>query len=107
MNNPNLTQSGVCYNLYKSPYHFEYGGFVWYFSSIPHMLKFENKAKIKTDWLTDSFTNRFKYVVDASILALFQLYNQVETRGFYIINKETCQEYHSLSDVPMKVVLNV
>lgn len=105
MSNPNLTPSGVCYNLYKSPFRFVYGGYEWYFSSHQHMLKFQQKVKIRTDWLTDSLSNRFHFIIDASLVAMFQLYRQVETRGFYVVSVAG-QEFQSINDVTMKVKLN-
>lgn len=104
--NTNLTPSGVCYDLKNTPFHCAYDGYEWYFSSHTHLLKFQQKARIKTDWLSDSLTNRFHFTIEASQIALFQLYRQVETRGFYVIDYDKAKEYNSISDINMKVVLN-
>lgn len=98
----NLTRNGVCYDVENSPFWEEVGGFRFYFSSETHRKNFFAKAKVKELWLTDSLTRRFHFEVDASVLALFQLYWQIETRGFYIVSECGC-EYRSLEDVKMKV----
>ena len=49
------------------------------------MEKFKSKWLIKVEWLCDSMTRRFKFEVDAKWVAIFQLYCQVETRGFYVV----------------------
>lgn len=82
-----LTPYGVCYDLEKSPYVVEYRDWAFHFSTKRNAKNFQEKAHVKELWLTDSFTRRFHYSVDAHVLALFQLYEQLEKRGMYIMDK--------------------
>lgn len=96
-----LTKSGVCYRLSKSPFYEDYKGYRFFFSSETHRRNFHAKARIKEQWLSDSLSRRFHFDVDASEIAIFQLYWQIETRGFYVVS-ETGREYYSLRDVGMR-----
>lgn len=80
-----LTRSGVCYNLSESPFVSSKEGWLFYFSSHTHLLKFEREADKRMEWLTDSLSQRFHVLVKANMLALIQLYMQVEKRGFMIV----------------------
>lgn len=84
MTDTKLTRNGVCYNLGCTPFHAEVGGYDFAFSSRTHLESFLRKAKVKTEWLNDSLSRRFHVVVKADELALVQLYQQVETRGFRV-----------------------
>lgn len=99
-----ITKYGVCYNLHDSPYNLEYSGYKFYFSTYTNEKKFIEKARIKELWLTDSLSRRFHFNVDASLIAIFQLYNQIENRGFYVV-AVTGQEFESLDDVHIKAVM--
>lgn len=98
-----LTKSGVCYNLKGSPYSVWYGGFTFYFSSVTHQRNFMEKCRIRCEWMRDSMTRRFHMDVDMGALPLFQLYMQVERRGFYVVS-DRGHEYRSHKDVGFKVV---
>lgn len=104
-----LTRHGVCYDLEGSPYTAECEGFVFHFSSVPHMDKFMRETRKREEWLNDSLSRRFRFRVDASIIAVFQLYHQVETRGFYVVDMRPGISgsivYKSLKDLDVKAVL--
>ncbi len=99
-----LTRNGVCYSIMDSPFYQDYGGYRFFFSSETHRSKFFEKARIREEWLTDSLSRRFHFKFDASLLAIFQLYDQVESRGFYVVC-EGGQELNSLDDVKIKAVM--
>lgn len=99
-----LTKYGVCYNLKQSPYDVEYSGYRFFFSTYTNEKKFIEKVRIKELWLTDSLSRRFHFAVDASIIAIFQLYNQIENRGFYVVSV-TGEEFESLDDIKIKAVM--
>lgn len=96
-----LTRNGVCYRLNTSPFYEDYKGYRFYFSSETHRRNFHSKVRIKEDWLSDSLSRRFHFHVDASEIAVFQLYWQIESRGFYVVS-ETGKAYYSLRDVGMR-----
>lgn len=97
-----MTRYGVCYNLKESPYSLILYGYEWFFSTAAHMENFRKKSRIRRDWLNDSLTRRFKVDIEASELALFQLYQQVETRGFYVVDM-----YGNVLDCPECVEFEV
>lgn len=79
-----LTRHGVCYDLEHSPFFSTWSSFIFFFSSMKHKESFDSKINVRIPWLNDSLSRRFKMKVDVDVLAVFQLYNQVETRGFYV-----------------------
>lgn len=93
----NVTENGVCYDLTATPFFVDYRGVRFYFSSNSHAKKFEDKIKVKSEWMSDSFTRRFHFKVDAAMIAVMQLYCQVETRGFRILYNNV--EYRRREDV--------
>ena len=105
MSGAELTANGVCYNLKRSPYTYEYFGFRFYFSSRTHLKNFVEKATMKQEWLCDSLTRRFKYDVDASTLAVFQLYNTIETRGFHVVRLIDEKSIEDRNDLHFTVVV--
>lgn len=78
------SKDGVFYDMERSPYKTMYGDYTFHFSSRKHMSSFLDKMPVRLDWLTDSFSKRFHFYVDAGLIAMFQLYFQVETRGCYV-----------------------
>ena len=76
----------ICYDLPESPFVHEWGEWRFYFSTAAHLRNFIGKIDMKIAWLNDSFSRRFRFNVDASVLAVFQLYNQIENRGFYVVS---------------------
>lgn len=84
-----VSRYGVAYDLKTSPYKVLYGEWEFYFSSMPHRKKFIENLTKRTEWLSDSLSRRFRMTVRADSLAVFQLYQQVETRGFFVRNTST------------------
>lgn len=78
------TKNGVVYDLSNTPFIGTYGQYDFAFSSATHLIKFNDKIGIRVTWLNDSFSKRFHVTIDVCILAVIQLYMQVETRGFRI-----------------------
>lgn len=101
-----ITKYGVCYDIKNSPYTYSFMQYEFHFSTINNRNKFEKQLSVKQLWLTDSLSRRFKYSIEAYILAIFQLYHQIEHRGFYIINTNNYREYQSLEDIKFKVVVD-
>lgn len=99
-----LTRNGVCYDLEASPYTFGWRDYRFHFSSEPHRRRFMERVRERELWLNDSMTRRFKYRADFSLLAVFQLYSQVETRGFYVRDLGSGATYGSVADVRFAVV---
>lgn len=83
-----LTPNGVCYALHESPYFVWWRGYTFFFSSDSHARKFRNEVAMKCAWLDDSFRRRFKYDIQVPLLATFQFYRQVETRGFFVVSDD-------------------
>ncbi len=81
-----LTPSGVAYNLDESPYYYRWRDYEFRFSSVYHKRRFIEQLNVKREWLNDSLSNRFKMDIKADILAVLQLYRQVETRGYLVID---------------------
>lgn len=102
-----LTPYGVCYNLEESPFYTDFiyttywseRHFRFFFSSHKHKESFEAKLQVRVPWLIDSMTRRFGMTLEMGIVAVFQVYNQVETRGFYVVDREDGTEWRSADQV--------
>lgn len=75
---------GVCYDLRDTPYRVDYGGYTFCFSSANHERRFRENARIRVGWLEDSMSRRFHFHMTLPDVALFQLYRQIEQRGFRV-----------------------
>lgn len=95
----NLTKNGVCYELTNSPFYSHYKGMAFYFSSIKHKDAFDSKVQVRVPWLNDSISRRFKFSVNMEWVAVIQLYRQVETRGFLIIDYVKGVTYRCLDEI--------
>lgn len=99
MPNPIITKNGVCYDIRNSPFKVEVMGFEFYFSTQLHAVNFSEKWFMKVDWLNDSMHRRFKVNMSLGELALFQLYMQIEKRGFYVKDVYGCEVYECPQEV--------
>lgn len=90
------SKNGVFYELKESPYSFMYGDCTFFFSSRKHLSSFMDKIYVRTQWLDDSTEKRFHFQVNMRLVAAFQLYFAVETRGCYVVlgdgEELTCKE---------------
>ena len=89
----NLTRNGVAKDLSKSPYIFTglFNGdrLDLHFSSMLHMNNFLRNREQNHSMIYNYIYKRFKYHMDCGLLADLNLYQKIETRGFYVrINKE-------------------
>ena len=101
------SKNGVFYELKESPYSFMYGDCTFFFSSRKHLSSFMDKICVRTQWLDDSMEKRFHFYVNMQLVAAFQLYFTVETRGCYVRleNGEelTCRENLRLNGLKASV----
>ena len=86
------TKNGIEYDLTRTPYSSTWDCYTFFFSSATHLEKFEYRRQARIDWLCDSLSRRFHVEIDASVLAVFQLYMQIETRGFRIWSMKHMEE---------------
>ena len=100
----NVTRNGVCYDLPSSPYYSEVGDYALHFSSLPHLKKFERDLEKTRLWLSDSLSRRFHVTVDASLLAMLNLYRQVETRGYYVVDVYSGDVYRRPEEFSVSIV---
>lgn len=89
------TVNGVYYDVSSSPLCTSRNGYRYYFSSKTHLDKFLLKAPIKEEWLNDSMSRRFKFEFQISVIADMQLYMQIETRGFYVVDEISELDFRS------------
>lgn len=89
----NLTRNGIAKDLKTSPYTFtevvDEGVITFYFSSRLHLNNFCEKRDENYTMIYNYIYKRFKFKVDCRMLADCNLYQKIESRGFYItINKK-------------------
>lgn len=93
------TVNGVYYDVPRSPLCTSRNGYRYYFSSQTHLDKFLLKAPIKEEWLNDSMSRRFKFEFQISVIADMQLYMQIETRGFYVVDEISELDFNSSEEL--------
>ena len=98
-----LNANGICYDLENSPYTFTRLGFVFHFSSPLHLKKFKDNYSAKEQWAVDSLSRRFRCGFDARLLADFQLYSKIETRGFYVFDSVKERRYSEWRQVHLSL----
>lgn len=83
-----LTRNGVAKNLARSPYRFteciNKDAVTFCFSSRLHLNNFVEKRAENYNMLYNYLYKRFKFKVNCRMLADCNLYQKIETRGFYI-----------------------
>lgn len=86
-----LTKYGVCYDLEKSPFLYVTKNLNLHFSSQSHLNKFTQKRDQHIRSYNIMVASKLKIprecVRCTSEIALLSLYKQIETRGFYISDK--------------------
>lgn len=97
------TVNGVYYDVPRSPLCTVRNGYRYYFSSQTHLDKFLLKAPVKEEWLNDSMTRRFKFEFELDVVADMQLYMQIETRGFYVVDEHSELDFRSPEE--LKVIV--
>lgn len=96
--NASQTKSPVCYDLRKTQWQAQHGEFVFSFSTCAHRDKFLRECDKRIDWLNDSMSRRFHVPCDFEPLALVQLYQQIEGRGFLVWNHVTGELFEYAAD---------
>lgn len=102
--NASQTKSPVCYDLRKSQWTYDSHGYRFYFSTAKHRDKFWREQDKRVEWLTDSMSRRFHFYVDCTLLALMQLYMQIEGRGFFVVDTKLGVVYESPEELRMLVI---
>ncbi|MBR2553454.1 MAG: hypothetical protein IKE94_01220 [Aeriscardovia sp.] len=105
MYNASQTKSPIVNDLSISPFVSEIMGYGFHFSSERHMRKFDDEKRKRMSWLTDSMSRRFHMHVNSHLLSLFQLYMQIEGRGFYVERFMTGEVYRTPDDICFEVVM--
>lgn len=99
----NLTAHGVTHDIRTTPFTTSRHGFVWHFTSHRRQRRFERDAPKNEAWVNDGLSRRFKCTVNLPILADIQLYQQIETGGFYV----TCHGCEYVSGLSMLVAADL
>lgn len=99
--NASSASSPSIYQLNNTPYKAEFDRFVFYFSTERHRDNFVNCIDKRIGWMNDSMSRRFHFPIDCKFIAVFQLYMQVEGRGFQVFDTKTYDEYTSPSQLRM------
>ena len=101
--NATATKSPVHYDLTTSPYEVSVGYFTFRFSTWKHALKFDEEVSKRVEWLNDSMSRRFHVPCAFDNLAMVQLYQQIEGRGFNMVYKGT--EFTNVNDITFATVI--
>lgn len=79
-----MTRRGIIYNLYDSHYNVSDEGYIFFFSSLLHLKKYNRlKEKYKKD-INLSLSKRFGCGIRLNLIGAIKAYTESETRGFLI-----------------------
>lgn len=91
----------IYYNLAQSVYKQTIAGYVFYFSSELHWIKFVRRYEDFHDSVMARLNRSFKVECDLPVFTAVSLYNTIETRGYLIQlpggDRITCREQARLS----------
>lgn len=79
-----MTKNYIVYNLKTSPFTITIGNITFFFSSVLHGKKFNERYLDYINNINFSLSNRFDLEIDIPLLGLIICYKKIETRGFYI-----------------------
>ena len=79
-----ITKNGVCYALKDSPYRFTKMGITFCFSTAKNREKYIEQYSARISGVNNSLYRRFHFTIDATYIALIQLYLLIEHRGFVV-----------------------
>ncbi len=82
-----LTRNGICYNLEASPYEFDTGELLLFFSSEFYRSKFKEDYKNNREDMFKILSKRYNLNVRFTLLADLYLYTRIEKRGFHVISE--------------------
>ena len=102
--NASQTKSPICYDLHNTDWQAVAGNYTFNFSTMRHRDKFLHDSRIKTEWMNDSMSRRFHMCCMFDTLALFQLYMQIEGRGFLVFDNVLGKVYESPEQVKFEVI---
>lgn len=79
---------GIYYDLTESVYTFQYGNFIFFFSSKFYLSKFKKEyiEYIKNETL--KLKNKYNCILYADEMLLLDLYKKIEKRGFKVLYKD-------------------
>lgn len=97
--NASQVKSPVTYDLENTAWQAIIGEYRFCFSTMAHRDKFLSKVNGHIDWMNDSMTRRFHMPCSFHRLAMFQLYMQIEGRGFLVYDEHEGCVYRSPTDV--------
>lgn len=97
--NASQTKSPVCNDLRKTQWQAQYDDYMFNFSTMKHRDKFLNECEKRVEWLNDSMSRRFHVPCYFNMLAVVQLYQQIEGRGFYVWNTLTGEIFETSCDM--------
>ena len=97
--NASQQKSPVCYDLTCSQWQAIYRNFRFFFSTAKHRDKFLVECRGRVAWMNDSMSRRFHVRCDCALLAVVQLYMQIEGRGFLVVDEEMGVVYDSAEKV--------
>lgn len=97
--NASQQKSPVCYDLTCSQWQANYRNFRFFFSTAKHRDKFLMGCRERVAWLNDSMSRRFHVRCDFAVLAVVQLYLQIEGRGFLVVDEGKGIVYDSAEKV--------
>lgn len=100
---PYLTRGGIALNIKESPYKASIENYEFMFSSRLYMDSFIRKLPEFEQKLGYYILIKTRGYCDVHISAAIILYENIEKRGFYIINKTTGKSYESINDFRMKL----
>lgn len=93
-----VTKNGIELDLRKTKYSYEFGEYIFYFSSKLYLKKFKEGVVTYLILETAKITNKYKIKINISNYLAVSFYKKIEKRGFRVIDRNSGLEIDEFNE---------
>lgn len=93
-----VTKNGIELELKKSNYSYEFGEYIFYFSSKLYLKKFKEGVLNYIILESAKITNKYKIKINVTNYLSVSFYKKIEKRGFRVINRNSGLEIDEFNE---------
>lgn len=93
-----VTKNGIELDLRKTKYSYDFGEYIFYFSSKLYLKKFKEGVVTYLILETAKITNKYKIKINISNYLSVSFYKKIEKRGFRVIDRNSGMEIDEFNE---------
>lgn len=93
-----ITKNGIELDLRKTKYSYEFGEYIFYFSSKLYLTKFKEGVLNYIILENAKITNKYKIKINVTSYLSVSFYKKIEKRGFRVIDKNSGLEIDEFNE---------